>query len=141
MPCELTHSRSYRSPPAVQAGPELGARFGVAMSTMRALLVAVGCASRPVGWPKRLQPEPAGPEPRPAVEIVPDVGGKLRIPMRTAEERRRHAWTAPDLQAIAVELRAGRAAGATWRVRITGAGGWREQRARAMAQFHGQRAA
>jgi hypothetical protein len=65
----------------------LGERFGCAMSTIRALLVAVGVTSRPEGFqPCQPQLEPA-PPPRPAVEIAPDVTGRLRIPCRTAAER------------------------------------------------------
>jgi hypothetical protein len=42
------------------------------------------------------------------VEIAPDATGRLRIPMRTAAERRLRAWTGPELQAIAQALAAGR---------------------------------
>jgi hypothetical protein len=92
-----------------QSYRDLGARFGCSHSTIRALLTAVGCASRPVGWPQRPpQPAPPQPRPRPAVEIAPDFTGRLRIPCRTREERRLRAWTAAERQAIAVELAADR---------------------------------
>jgi hypothetical protein len=86
---------------------ELGARFGTSHSTIRVLLTATGVQSRPVGFqPRQLQPEP--PQPRSAVAIVSDITGRLRIPWRTAAERRLRRWTAAELQAIAVELRVGR---------------------------------
>jgi hypothetical protein len=90
---------------------------------IRALLVTVGVASRPEGFQRRQPPEPApAPLPRPAVEIAPDVTGRLRIPMRTPEERRLSAWTVPELRAIEVELRAGRVQrGAPWCIRTAGA--------------------
>jgi hypothetical protein len=89
---------------------QLGERFGVAMSTIRTLLVSVGVTSRPEGFQRRqppLEPTPA-PPPRFAVEVVPEVTGRLRIPMRTAEERRVRRWTGPELAAIAVEIASGR---------------------------------
>jgi hypothetical protein len=84
-----------------QSYRELGARFGVAMSTMRTLLAATGVMSRPVGWPTRPQAQVTAP-PQPVVEIAPDATGRLRIPMRTPEERRLSRFTAPELAAIAV---------------------------------------
>jgi hypothetical protein len=87
---------------------DLAEQFGVAMSTIRTLLVAVGVTSRPEGFQRQPQPEPApAPPPRPAVEISPDVSGRLRIPMRTPEERRLRRWTAPELQAIGIEIALG----------------------------------
>jgi transposase-like protein len=82
---------------------DLAEQFGVAMSTIRTLLVAVGVTSRPEGFQRQPQPEPApAPPPRPAVEISPDVSGRLRIPMRTPEERRLR-----ELQAIGIEIALG----------------------------------
>jgi transposase len=93
----------------------IAARFGVAHATIGALLRAAGATSRPVGNPNfRSQ----APPPRPAVEIAPDARGRLRIPWRTPEERRLRRWTAAELQAIDVELRAGR----VQRVRHRGSG-------------------
>jgi hypothetical protein len=87
----------------------LADQFGVAMSTIRTLLVAVGVTSRPEGFQRQPQPQPApAPPPRPTVEIVPDVSGRLRIPMRTPRERRLRRWTAPELAALAVEIASGR---------------------------------
>jgi hypothetical protein len=69
------------------------------------MLRAVGVTARPVGF----QPRPSPPPPRPVVEIVPDVTGRLRIPCRTREERRSgHWWTPAERQAIEVEIAAGR---------------------------------
>jgi transposase-like protein len=86
---------------------ELRSRYGTSNSTIRVMLAAVGVTSRPQGWPPRPKSEPA-PPPQPAVEITPDVTGRLRIPWRTREERRMRRWTPAERQAIAVELAAGR---------------------------------
>jgi hypothetical protein len=103
--CRIAYERdgaSYR---------ELGAQYGCSHSTIRALLAAVGVQSRPVGWPhwkRPPQPEPEAPQARPAVEVAPDVTGRLRIPWRSREERRVRDWTAAERRAIAVEVAAGR---------------------------------
>jgi hypothetical protein len=47
-------------------------------------------------------------ERRPGVAVALDVTGRLRIPCRTAAERKARAWTAPEVAAIAQELRVGR---------------------------------
>jgi hypothetical protein len=88
----------------------LADRFGVGKATIRPLLVAVGRASRPVGWPQRPRPAlPAEqPQPSPAAAIRYDFTGRLRIPCRSAAERRVRVWTSAELQAIEVELAAGR---------------------------------
>jgi transposase len=66
---------------------EIGAQFGVGMSTIRTLLIAVRCNSRPESFQRRQpQPEPA-PPPSPVVEIAPDVRGRLCIPVRTYAEK------------------------------------------------------
>jgi transposase-like protein len=70
---------------------ELRSRYGTSNSTIRVMLAAVGVTP-----------------PQPAVEITPDVTGRLRIPWRTREERRMRRWTPAERQAIAVELAAGR---------------------------------
>jgi hypothetical protein len=58
--------------------------------------------------------------------------GRLRIPWHTREERRLRAWTAPERQAIAVELVAGRVQRAR-----RGATGLPERRTLAQAQAVG----
>jgi hypothetical protein len=90
---------------------ELGQWYGVAHDTIARMLKAVGVVSRPVGWPhwkRPPQPAPEAPRTRPAVEIAPDVTGRLRIPLRTAEERRLRSWTSAERRAIEVEIAAGR---------------------------------
>ena len=86
----------------------LADRFGVSKSTMIAVLRSVGVSLRPRGR----VPRPPGPvlvQPRPVVEIVSDlITGRLRIPMRTAAERRFRAWTAGELAAIDQAVQAGR---------------------------------
>jgi hypothetical protein len=85
---------------------DLGQRYGVAHDTICRLLKAVGVVSRPAGWPQRPRSAPPAEQPpaRPAVAITSDSTGRLRIPWRTAAERRLRAWTAAELQALAVEL-------------------------------------
>jgi hypothetical protein len=97
--------RAYETGATFQA---LADQHGVSKTTMIKLLRSVGVTSRAVGWPKRPKSDPPRPQPRPAVEIVPDVTGRLRIPLRTPEERRCRAWLPAELAAIAYEIRAGR---------------------------------
>ena len=92
-----------------QSYRDLGQRFGVSHSTIRVLLTATGCASRAVGWPQRpRQPAPPPAPPRPTIVFAStlDRAGRLRIPLRTAAERRRRWFTPPELEAIAQALRA-----------------------------------
>jgi hypothetical protein len=105
---QLTEAR--RAYEAGQSYRALGSQYGVNHKTVRVMLAATGVTSRPMGWPQRPRSAPAAglPQPCPAVEIAPDVTGRLRIPLRTPEERRCRAWTAAELQAIGYELRAGR---------------------------------
>jgi hypothetical protein len=85
-PDQLTAAR--RAYEAGQSYQALADQHGVSKTTMIGLLRSVGVTSRPVGWPKRPKSEPPRPQPRPAVEIAPDVTGRLRIPLRTPEQRR-----------------------------------------------------
>jgi hypothetical protein len=88
----------------------VAAQYDVSPDTVARMLKSVGVQSRPIGWPQRPKPEPVPPQPRSAVQIAPDVTGRLRIPWRTMEERRVRAWTPAERQAIAVDLAAGRVA-------------------------------
>jgi hypothetical protein len=104
--------RAYEAGATFQA---LADQLGVSYSCIRGLLVALGCVSRPRGFERGTRPRkapprprtPPRPQPRPAVEIIP-APGRLRIPLRTPEQRRVRDWLPAELQAIAYELAAGR---------------------------------